>query len=137
MSHSYHRPSNQTIYHDECPECIDRAGRLSGINELDGRNRVKAWHYMRAWSWSGGQWTRDADEPTQLDRQLFTRLYTIAVFLQRAGIQPDEVERRMIEQHDRDVARAGLESLEPIGPELRGINITGIFVAGADTAAAG
>lgn len=125
MSHANHTLSSQTIWHDNCPECTERAARLpSSLGDLDGRNRIRAWHYMRAYRWSGGNWR--TDPPSVNDRKLFDCLYTIAVFMERAGIRPDDVEWRMIEEHDRLVAQVGMG--EPIGHELNGIDITGIFV---------
>jgi hypothetical protein len=130
MSHGIHSSNPQTIWTDGCAECDEHAARLPrSIHDLDDRRRVQAWHYMRAYAWSGGNW--EAETPSANDRKLFETLYTIAVFLERAGIGPAEFERRLIDTYDALVARLGgrLTSLKPIGHELDGIDLTGITVA--------
>jgi hypothetical protein len=129
VSHGPHSSNPQTIWTDGCPECDDHAARLpDSIHELDDRRRVQAWHYMRAWSWSGGHWEAPAQAPSENDRKLFATLYTIGVFIERAGITPAAFERGMIDTYDRLVARSRL-SLEPLTPALVGIDLTGIVVA--------
>lgn len=126
MTHTRHDENTQTIWYDGCPECDKRAAQLpASLHELDDRNRVRAWHYMRAWSWTGGHWSAPA--PSDNDQRLFAALYSLAVFLERAGISPAEFENRMIQHHDNLVARTGL-SIEPITGRLNGIDITGIAV---------
>lgn len=129
-SHIRHDENTQTIWYDGCPECDARAAGLPAtLHELDDRNRIRAWHYMRAWSWTGGRWS--APRPSLNDQHLFATLYSIGVFLERGGIGPAEFERRLIETYDELVARLGsrLTSLKPITLALNGIDTTGIVVA--------
>jgi hypothetical protein len=129
MAHVNHSRSNQIIWHDGCPECDERAASLpDSISSLDDANRVKAWHFMRAWKWSGGQWTADADQPSNNDRKLYECLYAIGVMLERAGISPVELESRLVTAHDVNVLRSGMGG-RLMTPALIGINITGIYVS--------
>lgn len=67
--------------------------------------------------WSGGEWR--TTPPSDNDRKLFDCLYSMGIFLERAGIKPDEVERRMI----GELECAGIDN-----PLMTDINITGIFI---------
>lgn len=131
MGHMNHSRSTQTIWHDACLECTERADRLPhSLGDLDDRNRIKAWHFMRAYRWSGGAVTADADPISQSDRLLFDCLYAIGVFIERAGFSPGEVEDRMIANYDELAATTAFA--EPITKALNGIDITGIFVFESD-----
>lgn len=83
------------VLHDGCAECEARAAApLDGLMALDHVNRAQLWRDMRAHKWSGGAGLdRNLSDA---DAQMLTALYRIAVFLERAGIGPDEVERRMV-----------------------------------------
>jgi hypothetical protein len=130
MAHMNHSRSNQIIWHDQCEECTERASNLpNSLGDLDTINGIKAWHYMRARRWSGGQWTADADQPSANDLKLYDCLYAIGVFLERAGISPFEVEERMRMEYDAGMSRLGMDR-SLLGPGLQGINLTGIFVKG-------
>ena len=104
MSHVYHEGlpgyDERSIWHDGCPECEQRAAAgFPSVHELDHGNRLRAWRLMRATKWSGGE---GADHDVSIcDHRLANALYSVAVFLERCGIKPDEVEDRLAAENER------------------------------------
>lgn len=84
----------EQILHDGCPECEDRAAMgVDALGHLDDFARIRAWRLMRAEKWSGGE---SVGYPVSvLDWTLANTLYAVAVFMERCGIKPDEIEARL------------------------------------------
>lgn len=121
----------QRIWHDECPTCTERAeGLPASINQLDDVNRIRAWHYMRARKWSTGRVEPWAEPLSDNDAKLLNCLYEIAVFFERAGFNPVEIEERMTETYDDNVRRArsqGLDTGLRLSTEGSLFSITGLY----------
>lgn len=86
MSHVYHEGlpgyDPASVLHDGCPECEERSRRgLDGVLALD-RDRQLA------------LWQDPVTRTSACDARLRRELYTVAVFLQGAGISPEEVAER-------------------------------------------
>lgn len=93
MTHTFHQGPGH-FWYDSCLECNERADSLpDSINKLDDVRRIRAWQIMRAVRWVGGH--PNLPKPTSLsqnDRALINCLYTIAVFMERMGFPPGDIE---------------------------------------------
>lgn len=107
MSHVYHDAlpgfDPRNILHDGCPECEARAADplRVGLPGLDENNRLMIWQRMRVFQFADSGHTlanEVGDFMSDCDRKLTQALYYVAIFMQRAGISPEEIETRLIGQ---------------------------------------
>lgn len=102
--HTYHDNlpgfDANNVLHDGCDECEARAMNPMGVGipHLDHNNRLKLWRDMIGYHFTAD---RDQRQFSACDRTLMDAMYLIAVFMQRAGFQPDEIEKRMAETNAR------------------------------------
>lgn len=87
MSHVYHEAlpgyDPQSVLHDGCPECEERSRRgLAGVLAVDRDRQLKLWQ------------SRHGKVTSRCDARLRRELYVVMVFLEGAGISPEEVSRR-------------------------------------------
>lgn len=108
--HAFHEGlsgyDERNVLHDGCEECEERSQHgLDGLLALDAANQSTLWRYMRAQEWADGEGL--AHQPSGCDSRMMRLLYLVAVFLERAGIRPDEVQQRMDDEHERLRAALG------------------------------
>lgn len=103
--HAYHDNlagfDQRNVLHDGCEECEQRAADPlgQGLPALDHKNRLKLWHDLRAYRF--GSVDQDGRNISRCDLRLIDCMYSIACFLERAGIDAAEVEDRMRDENDR------------------------------------
>lgn len=107
MGHSYHPnlegydPGN--VLHDGCDECQRRASDPArGYLELDASNQLQLWQDMKRvrFGKQSGPVGRDLSDH---DGSMMDHLYLLAVFLERVGLRPDDIENRLKQRVAQDV----------------------------------
>jgi hypothetical protein len=90
MSHVYHEGlpgyHPESILHDGCPECEERSRRgVDGVLALDRDRQLTLWR---------SAFGPYVGPPSSCDGRLRRELTAVAVFLEGAGISPEEVLER-------------------------------------------
>jgi hypothetical protein len=89
MSHAYHEGlpgyNPKSILQDGCPECEERSRRgLNGVLALDRTRQLALWQRLSV----------PSVPISDCDARLHRELYIVMVFLEGAGITPEEVLER-------------------------------------------